>query len=439
MAGSVDKKKNEIKAELEGSPATHTDARSAILADVTLSREFAQTYLKALCQGFTGGKNEAGESTMGSPAVPLKMSLNTVCLVLEKQRRLCYGAKAIASGLWFDGDNSRFFSLPGYETVNGALGLTEPSTSTMGIKAKDIAETYTVNLSTTAGTQTQGSNTFSVHIDDYYLVRSRVSGELEPVSGNLSAYTTPDGGDIVFGNAVAWGSSVSGEQEANTWNYNWATVNITNVATDYPTAYNEITTLTFDTLTAGSDGVTPLGGSFGNKFYLKRKANYVNTFTITGTTNVGTVEITGVSETDIAKVKYGDVISGTGIPAGTITIAAVQTAKSKLRLSETGVATADGTVTLTVDSVPFGFQAHDIFCQVEVVAEGLVTNDNWLPTGSTTKDGQQYADTNEGSDELLVATTTEFKNLLHKSWLVASEVDTRPRPGTSPRTRRSRI
>ncbi len=28
------------------------------------------------------------------------------------------------------------------------------------------------------------------------MVRSRVSGELETTSGNLSAYTTPDGGDM---------------------------------------------------------------------------------------------------------------------------------------------------------------------------------------------------------------------------------------------------
>ena len=94
MAGSIDKKKNDLIDELEGSPATFVDARSAILADVTLSREFAATYLNALCEGFTGGANEAGETTMGSnPAVALKMSLNTVCRTLEKQRRLCYLAK----------------------------------------------------------------------------------------------------------------------------------------------------------------------------------------------------------------------------------------------------------------------------------------------------------------------------------------------------------
>jgi len=401
MAGSVDKKKNEIKAELEGSPATHADARSAILADVTLSREFAATYLNALCEGFTGGKNESGVTTT--------MSLNTVCRTLEKQRRLCYGARSIASGTWFDGDESRFFSLPNYGTVNGALGLTEPGPSTMGIKAKDIAETYTVNLSTTAGTQTQGSNTFSVHIDDYYLVRSRVSGELEPISANLSAYTTPDGGDIVFGNTIAWGSPVAGEQEANTWNYHWAKVNLTDVATTFSGNFKEITTLTFDTLTAGSDGVTPVGGSFGNKFYLKRKADYVNTFTITGISTAGTVEITGVSDADLTKVKYGDVISGTGLPDDNVSIAAVQTADSKIRLNETGIVTTSGAITLTVNSVPFGYQAHDIFCQVEVVAEGLVTNDNWKPIG----DGiGGYGGANEGSDELLVASTTEFKGLL---------------------------
>ena len=65
----------------------------------------------------------------------------------------------------------------------------------------------------------------------------------------------------------------------------------------------------------------------------------------------------------MAKVKYGDVISGTGIPEDKVSILAVQTEKSTIRLSETGIATADGTITLTVNSVPVGQAAHDIFCQ----------------------------------------------------------------------------
>jgi hypothetical protein len=166
-----------------------------------------------------------------------------------------------------------------------------------------------------------------------------------------------------------------------------------------------------DHLTPGSNSAnyTPVGPGFGNKFYLKRHADYVNTFTITGTTTINTVEITGVSETDIAKVKYGDVISGTGIPAGTITIAAVQPAKSQLRLSETGTATADGTVTLTIDSVPFGHAAHDIFCQVEVSAEGLVANTTWAPIG----DGIGGGLTDQTADDLCVADTDDFIGLLN--------------------------
>ena len=386
MAGNIDKKRNELIGELESAPAMHVGARAEILSSIALSREFAATFLRAICEQF-GSYSVAG-----------------ICEALARQRAICYGASTLAF---------KSFSFPpvsGAGTVNGALGLTEPNTSFMGIKATDIGETYTINLSTSSGTQTQGSNTFSVYVNDYYLVRSRVSGELVDISDNVSPYSTPDL-DTVFGNVISWGSSVASEEEAETWNYNWAKANIASVATQSAGAYNELTVLTLsDHLTQGSNtDYTPLGPGFGNKFYLKKHADHVNTFTILGTTTVGTVEITGVSETDIAKVKYGDVISGTGIPADTITIAAVQTADSKLRLSETGIATANGTVTLTVDSVPFGYAADDIFCQVEVVAEGLVTNDDWRPVG----DGAgNYNGAEDASDDTLIASVAEFVGLL---------------------------
>ena len=50
MAGAIDKEKNKVVTELEDSPAMHIDARSSILADIGLSREFAQTYLQAVFQ-----------------------------------------------------------------------------------------------------------------------------------------------------------------------------------------------------------------------------------------------------------------------------------------------------------------------------------------------------------------------------------------------------
>ena len=418
MAGAVDKKKNDVKDALIGAPATFVAARSSILADITLSREFAANFLDALCAPLSG-KNESGVTT--------NMSLNTVCRTLEKQKRLCYGARAIAT------DFSRAFDLPNHSVINGNLGLTEPSTSSFGIKATDIGETYPITLSTTStATQTQGSNTFSVYVGDYYLVRSRVSGELIDIADDVNPYSKPDT-ETVFGNAVVWvagtatepgGGAIATEQEANTWNYNYATANIASVGIT-GSGGTELTVLTLSSaLTPGSNSAnyTPLGPAFAQKFYLKRKEDFVETFTITGTTSVNSVSITGVSDADLAKVKYGDVISGTGIPDANVTIQAVQTEKNTIRVSDTGTATAVGTVTLTVNSVPFGFQAHDIFCQVEVVAEGLVVNDNWKPVGD---DDGYYNAANEGpdprrddippagnEDELLVATTTQFKNLL---------------------------
>mgnify|MGYP001418370080 CR=1 FL=1 len=43
---ALEKKKNDVQAELEGSPRTHVDARSSILANIALSREFADTFLQ---------------------------------------------------------------------------------------------------------------------------------------------------------------------------------------------------------------------------------------------------------------------------------------------------------------------------------------------------------------------------------------------------------
>ena len=154
MSGAIDKKILEIREELDNSPNTHLSARIGILDSVTLSREFAQTRLNALCEKFT--------SSTGN------YSLAQICEALAQQRAICYGARDLKTSF-------KKFDFPSYETVNGALGLTEPNTSFMGIKATDIGETFTINLTTLAGTQTQGSNTFSTDVRDYYLVRSRVT------------------------------------------------------------------------------------------------------------------------------------------------------------------------------------------------------------------------------------------------------------------------
>ncbi|MAM98146.1 MAG: hypothetical protein CL701_06210 [Chloroflexi bacterium] len=396
MAGAIDKKIIEIKDELDNSPRTHLSARTGILDSVTLLREFSQTRLNALCEAFTGGKNESGVST--------NMSLHTVCQSLAAQRLICYGAGSIkgnATGI-------KKFNLPAYETVNGALSLTEPNTSFMGINATDISETYTINLTTLAGTQTQGENTFSTDVRDYYLARSRVTGELIEISDDITPYSTPDQ-DTPFGNAVAWGDDVG--SEAGTWNADFAKVNIASVATQSEGLYNELDTMTLqDHLTQGSNSqYTTIGAAFGQKFYLKRHADHVNTFTITGTTTVGSIEVTEISETDLTKIKYGDVISGTGIPDDNVTIAAVRSADSKIRLSNSGIATTDGTITLTVNSVPFGYQKNDIFCQIEVVGEGLVINQNWRPVGD---DAGDYSTADDSPHKLLNANTSQFVGLL---------------------------
>ena len=388
MAGAIEKKKNDTYDELVGSPVTHIDARSSILADIALSREFAHVYLQALCRKFTSSSGD--------------YSLHQICENLAQQRAICYGARDLKTSF-------KKFNLPGPETVNGALTLTEANTSFFGYVATTLDGKNTITLQNTAGTQTIDGNTFSTQVTDYYMVRSRVSGELETTSGNLSAYTTPDGGDVVFGNTIAWGSSVAGEQEANTWNYHWAKANVASVAVKNSGGVLELKTLTLaDSLTQGSNtDYTPVGPGFNQSFYLKRHADSVDTFTITGTTAINSVSITDVSEADLAKVKHGDVISGIGIPDDNVTILAVQTDKSTIRLSETGVATAVGTVTLTVNSVPVGHAAHDIFCEVKVSGEGLVANTTWTPVGD---DAGNY--TSGSEDDLCVADTDDFKGLL---------------------------
>ena len=420
MAGAIDKKIAEVKKELEDSPSTHLSARNGILSSVTLIREFSESRLNALCEKFTAtnyrlyvrledqatGNNIKLENDndllMEASIIGADYSLAEVCENLAKQRLICYGARDLQNTF-------RKFDLPSYETVNGALGLSEPNTSYFGIKATDIGETYSINLTSIEGTtQTQGSNTFSTYINDYYVVRSRVDGELVDINDDMTPYSSPND-DIPFGNAVAWGSSVL--TEAGTWNEDYAKANIAGVSTQSSGAYNELDTITLlDHLTAGSNTqYTPVGPSFGQKFYLKRHEDYVNTFTITGTTTTGSLEVTNVSETDLAKIKYGDVISGTGIPDDNVSIAAVQTTGSKIRLSNTGIATADGTVTLTVNSVPFGYAKDDIFCQVEVVGEGLVKNPDWKPVGD---DAGDYSGSDAGADDLLNANTSQFVGLL---------------------------
>ena len=283
MAGAIDKKIAEVKKELDDSPSTHLSARNGILNSVALIREFSESRLNALCEKFT--------SSSGN------YSLHQICETLAQQRLICWGARSIKTTF-------RKFDLPAYETVNGALGLSEPNTSYFGINATDLSETYSINLTSFEGTtQTQGGNTFSTYVKDYYVVRSRVDGELVDIGDDMTPYSTPND-NTPFGNAIAWGGSIS--TEAGTWNADYAKANIAGVSTQSSGAYNELVTMTLlDHLTVGSNtSYTPVGPSFGQKFYLKRHADYVNTFTITGTTTTGSLEITNVSDTDLAKIKY---------------------------------------------------------------------------------------------------------------------------------------
>ena len=419
MSGAIDKKIIEIREELNSSPTTHLSARTGILDGVTLSREFAQTRLNALCEKLTSvifslyiqledqaaGNNllleDANEILLEASTFDASYSLGQVCENLAKQRAICYGARDLKN-------SSKKFDLPAYETVNGALNLTEPNTSFMGIKATDIGETFTINLTSLSGTQTQGSNTFSTDVRDYYLVRSRVTGELIDINDSITPYSTPDS-DTVFGNAIAWGGDVTAE--AGTWNADYAKANIASVGLQSEGLYNELKIMTLqDHLEQGSNtSYTTLGASFGQKFYLKRHSDYVNTFTIIGTTKFDSIEVTGISDEDLAKIKYGDVISGEGIPDNNVTIAGLKTVDSKIRLSNTGVATESGTVTLTVNSVPFGYQQNDIFCQLEIVGEGIVTNPDWKPVGD---DAGDYSGSDAGADALLNANTSQFIGLL---------------------------
>ena len=74
----------------------------------------------------------------------------------------------------------------------------------------------------------------------------------------------------------------------------------------------------------------------------------------------------------------------------------------------TSVTLSSADYTLTVNSVPVGHAAHDIFCQVKVSAEGLVANTSWAPVGD---DAGNYAAGSE--DDLCVADTDDFIGLLN--------------------------
>ena len=322
MAGAIQKKINEVVSELKNSPDNFLLARESILDSITLTREFAQTMLNALCEKFTSSSGD--------------YSLHQVCQNLAQQRAICYGARDLKTSF-------KKFDFPSYEIVNGALGLTEPNTSFAGVAASQILGEYQITLSDVAGTTqsvphpTVGTNTFSTYVGDYYLVRSRVDGELVDVNQNIAPYTTPDS-EIVFGNNISWGGDVSGEETANTWNYHWAKCNVASVNIINPGAYNELTTMSFEDLTQGSNTeYTPVGPGFGGTHYLKRHEDSVNTFTITGTATYNTQEITNVSDEDMAKVKHGDVITSSNLPIGyygPTTILAAKAAENKIRLSD---------------------------------------------------------------------------------------------------------
>ena len=131
MAGAIEKKKNETREELESQPIIFIDARTTILKDIGLSREFAQTYLQSICQKFT--------SSTGN------YSVAAICENLAAQRLICIGAKDLQAA----GTGIQKFTFPpvgNSSAVNGALTLTEANTSYWGFVCTTIDEETTITL-----------------------------------------------------------------------------------------------------------------------------------------------------------------------------------------------------------------------------------------------------------------------------------------------------
>ena len=201
-------------------------------------------------------------------------------------------------------DNMRSFDLPSTESVNSTLILTEPNTSVFGYTCTDIEENNIILLSNTStDTQTitinsSTTNTFSVYVGDYYLIRYRETGELVAIDDKKQkAYETPDE-DRVFGNAVAYGSSIESEAEANTWNYEFAKCNIASISVSNAGSNTELKLITLaDHLTSGSNTeYTPGGPLLGQKFYLKKHSPKVVDYTVTGSITVDSVIVVDVSD-----------------------------------------------------------------------------------------------------------------------------------------------
>ena len=121
MAGAIAKKKIETEQELEGQPLIHIDARVSILGNIGLSREFAQTYLQAVCQKFT---SSTGNYTIAQ-----------ICENLAKQRLICIGARDLY--VLANDAGIQKFTFPSFETINAPMTLTEPNTSFFGIVCKN--------------------------------------------------------------------------------------------------------------------------------------------------------------------------------------------------------------------------------------------------------------------------------------------------------------
>ena len=388
MPGNLEKKKLEVKKELEDQPNVFVDTRKDIIKKLTLAREFSETYMAPLTKSF------------GGHTIP------SLCQMLGKQRAFLMG---------YNTNQMRSFDLPSAETVNGALILTEPNTSIFGYSCTDLEENNTILLSNTS-TDTQTitinsttTNTFSVYVGDYYLSRYRGTGELVAIDDKKQkAYETPDE-ERAFGNAIAFGSSVESEAEANTWNYEFAKCNVASISVKNEGSNTELKLITLaDHLTAGSNTeYTPGGPLLGQKFYLKKHSPKIVNYTVTGSVTIDSVIVTDVSDEDVELVKYGDTISGTGIADDT-TIAAVQSSLNQIRLSTNAISSGTD-LTLSLGNIPLGHNTHDIFAQLEVTAEGLVKNEYWSAVGD---DDGNYGATHHGADDVLMANTTEFQALL---------------------------
>ena len=382
---------DELVSDLNNAPFEVIDSRLTSIKEIELFEDTFQHLCEPLYNDYGSGQN-----------------LHDITLELSKIRANCLGANS-GDVLYYNlNSSSSYSSLTNFSFPSLTSGTN--SKPKFVVLIKDINNTYSISLNNTSGStetsiESDGtSNTYSNHIDDYYFVRSRETGNLLDFTSNNTAFVNPSF-SMALGNTVPFGDDVQSEE--GNWNELFAYANIGSV--EFNSTGDQFITLSHD-LDQGSNGTNTKSPAVGSFLGLKNFNPIYENITITGNSVIDLLSNNAsdrILTSNASLVNIGSELSHSDWSSNLI-VTAVNTDENIIMLNSNLDLVFTDTQIQVKNLVT---EEHSLFALAQVVTEGMQPNPNWKPLGDNDAD---YSAVNESPAESTLLDDTGFESRLSK-------------------------